>query len=268
MSKIAIAQTTSSENWSNNIQKAKQFVKKAEEEKAQMIVFPEYFMNYYPDVDHRYVEKAQTLLGDFMKEMKKIAQQFKMWIIFGMNEETVDKTKSYNTMVILDEKGKVVSSYRKTHLFNAYKWQESRDTLKGPKLFEPVMTSAGKIGLGICYDLRFPELARYEALAGAQIMIYPSAWVKGEGKFMQWETLLRARAVENEMYVLGCCHYSEQHYMGKSTGFGPDGSRLYLGEEKEQILYASIDLEQVKATRKQNPVFENRREDLFCEKQF
>ena len=62
---------------------------------------------------------------------------------------------------------------------------------------------------GICYDLRFPELARYEALAGAQIMIYPSAWVKGEGKFMQWETLLRARAIENEMYVLGCCHYRD-----------------------------------------------------------
>lgn len=62
---------------------------------------------------------------------------------------------------------------------------------------------AGKIGIGTCYDLRFPELARMEALQGAQVMLYPSAWVKGENKFMQWETLLRARAIENEMYVLG-----------------------------------------------------------------
>ena len=69
-------------------------------------------------------------------------------------------------------------------------------------MFTPIKTPAGVIGLGICYDLRFPELARYEALSGAQIMLYPAAWVKGEGKFMQWETLLRARAIENEMLSL------------------------------------------------------------------
>ena len=119
------------------------------------------------------------------------------------------------------------------------------------------------IGLGICYDLRFPELARYEALSGAQIMLYPAAWVKGEGKFMQWETLLRARAIENEMYVLGCCHYSKEHYMGRSTGFAPDGTRLYLGEEKEELLYAQIDKEQIQNIRTANPVFENRRKDLY-----
>ncbi len=261
--KIAIAQTTSSGNWSENIKKAEQFIKRAKEEKAKMIVFPEYFMNYYPDADHKYIEKAQTLYGDFATQMKVLAKEYKMWIIFGMNEQTVDETKNYNTMVILNDQGDLVSNYKKTHLFNAYKWQESRDTLQGDHLFEPVKTPIGMMGLGICYDLRFPEVARYEALKGAQIMLYPSAWVKGENKFMQWESLLRARAIENEMYVLGCCHYSKKHYMGRSTGFGPDGSLLYQGEEREELLFAAIDLEQIKTVRKANPVFENRRWNLY-----
>lgn len=263
MEKIAIAQTTSSKNWRDNIQKAKYFVEKAKKEKVKMIVFPEYFMNYYPDPDHKYIEKAQSVDGDFIKEMKKLAQESKMWMIFGMNEQTVDEMKSYNTMIVLDENGKLVSEYRKTHLFNAYNWKESKDTLAGEHLFTPIKTPIGVIGLGICYDLRFPELARYEALHGTQIMFYPSAWVKGKSKFMQWESLLRARAIENEMYVLGCCHYSEEHYMGRSTGFAPDGRRLYLGEEKEELLFAEIYIEEIKRIRKENPIFENRRQDLF-----
>ena len=263
MNKIAIAQTTSSGNWRQNIEKAKQFIKDAKKENACLIVFPEYFMNYYPDEDHKYVRKAQTLNGDFVQEMRQLAKKYGMWILFGMNEWTIDETKNYNTIVVLDDKGEHRSDYRKTHLFNAYNWQESKDTLAGNRFFDPVKSPAGKIGLGICYDLRFPEVARYEALAGAEIMIYPSAWVKGEGKFMQWETLLRARAIENEMYVLGCCHYSDKHYMGKSTGFGPDGKRLYLGEAKEQLLFAQIDLEQIKMIRKANPIFKNRQEVLY-----
>lgn len=263
MEKIAIAQTTSSGNWSENLRKAEQFIKRAKAEKAKMIVFPEYFMNYYPDADHKYIEKAQTLHGDFVSQMKVFAKEYKMWIIFGMNEKTVDETKNYNTMAVINENGQLIAHYHKTHLFNAYKWQESRDTIEGDRFFEPVQTPIGMLGLGICYDLRFPEAARYEALKGTQVMIYPSAWVKGENKFIQWESLLRARAIENEMYVLGCCHYSEKHYMGRSTGFGPDGDRLYQGVEREELLFAAIDLEQIKIVRKVNPVFENRRRDLY-----
>ena len=246
-----------------NIEKAKQYIKKATEEEAVMIIFPEYFMNYYPDAEHNYTKKAQSLHGEFVQAMKMLAKEFKMWIIFGMNEQTVDETKNYNTMVILNDLGELVSDYKKTHLFNAYKWKESMNTLKGDCLFTPIKTPVGVIGLGICYDLRFPELARYEALSGTQVMLYPAAWVKGKGKFMQWETLLRARAIENEMYVLGCCHYSKEHYMGRSTGFAPDGTRLYLGEEKEELLYAQIDKEQIQNIRTANPVFENRRKDLY-----
>ncbi len=131
MDKIAVAQTTSSGNWRKNIEKAKQYIKKAKEEEAVMIIFPEYFMNYYPDAEHNYTKKAQSLHGEFVQAMKMLAKEFKMWIIFGMNEQTVDETKNYNTMVILNDRGELVSDYKKTHLFNAYKWKESMNTLRG-----------------------------------------------------------------------------------------------------------------------------------------
>ena len=98
MDKIAIAQTTSSGNWRENIEKAQQYIKKAKEEEAVMIIFPEYFMNYYPDTEHNYTKKAQSLHGEFVQAMKMLAKEFKMWIIFGMNEQTVDETKNYNTI--------------------------------------------------------------------------------------------------------------------------------------------------------------------------
>ena len=149
MEKIAIAQTTSSGNWSENLRKAEQFIKRAKAEKAKMIVYPEYFMNYYPDADHKYIEKAQTLHGDFVSQMKVFAKEYKMWIIFGMNEKTVDETKNYNTMAVINENGQLIAHYHKTHLFNAYKWQESRDTIEGNRFFEPVQTPIGMLGLGV-----------------------------------------------------------------------------------------------------------------------
>ena len=103
------------------------------------------------------------------------------------------------------------SVYRKTHLFDAFSWKESDSTLPGEVLHEPVNTPLGKAGLGTCYDLRFPEPARIQALKGAEVLIYPSAWVDGPDKFMQWEALLRARAIENTVFTIGCCHYSEEH---------------------------------------------------------
>ena len=88
MDKIAVAQTTSSGNWRENIEKAKQYIKKAKEEEAVMIIFPEYFMNYYPDAEHNYTKKAQSLHGEFVQAMKMLAKEFKMWIILGMKQIT------------------------------------------------------------------------------------------------------------------------------------------------------------------------------------
>ena len=265
MDKIAVAQTTSSGNWRENIEKAKQYIKKATEEEAVMIIFPEYFMNYYPDAEHNYTKKAQSLHGEFVQAMKMLAKEFKMWIIFGMNEQTVDETKNYNTMVILNDLGELVSDYKKTHLFNAYKWNESMNTLKGDCLFTPIKTPAGVIGLGICYDLRFPELARYEALSGAQVMLYPAAWVKGEGKFMQWETLLRARAIETQSYVAGVNCVGEHDgilYSGDSMAVDSIGNILGQISGKEGVLICELD-DRAWGLREKFQTRKDRKEELY-----
>ena len=202
-------------------------------------------MTYYPDYTKSYQKKAQSMDGEFVTSMKNQARKYRMWIVFGMNEISVDENKTWNTMIVLDAEGNLAGTYQKTHLFDAYQWKESKDTIPGDKLFEPLKTPLGMLGIGTCYDLRFPEIARNAALCGAQVMLYPSAWVKGENKYMQWETLLRARAVENEMYVIGCCHYSKEHYMGRSLGFGPSGELLVEGKEKEELLFCDICLDKI-----------------------
>lgn len=259
--KIALAQTTSGEKWEVNLRKAWEYAEEASRQKAEMIVFPEYFMTYYPMEEGDYQKQGQRLEGEFVREMGRAARETGLWMVFGVNE--TGKDRNYNTIVILDAEGQLRGDYRKTHLFDAYRWKESDDTMAGDEIFCPVDSPAGKIGIGTCYDLRFPELARMEALQGAQVMLYPSAWVKGENKFMQWETLLRARAIENEMYVFGCCHYSEKHYMGRSLGFDPSGREILRGGEKEELLTGGIELEEIKKVRHANPVFSNRRGDLY-----
>lgn len=259
--KIALAQTTSSGKWKENLETAWEFARKAAACQSRLLVFPEYFMTYYPLKDEDFRQQGQSLDGKFVREMGKIARDTGLWMIFGVNEKGTER--NYNTMAVLNEKGNLAGYYRKTHLFDAYRWKESEDTMLGDEIFEPVETPAGKIGLGTCYDLRFPELARMEALKGAQILFYPSAWVKGENKFMQWETLLRARAIENELYVFGCCHYSKEHYMGKSLGFDPSGNLILNGGEREELLTGKIHLEEIKKIRRENPVFLNRRTDLY-----
>jgi predicted amidohydrolase len=261
--KIATAQTTSSAEWKDNLQKAAYYVSKAGRLGAGMIVFPEYFMTCYPTAKVCYRAEAQNLRGPFVKQMQCLAKENEMWMIFGMNEDSADPARSYNTVVVLDEKGQIAGTYRKNHLFDAFSFRESEDTIPGSQMFEPLDTPAGKIGIGTCYDLRFPETARNAAVKGAEIMLYPSAWVKGEGKYMHWKTLLCARAIENAMYVIGCCHYSQRYYMGRSLGFGPSGELLLEAGEKEELQVMEIDLEKVKKVRHENPVLRNRRTDLY-----
>ncbi|WP_216697015.1 carbon-nitrogen hydrolase family protein [Anaerostipes faecalis] len=261
--KLALAQTTSSLKWEENVMKAERYIKEAKRQGVKLILFPEYFMMYYPSEEINYRNEAQSLDGPFVSRMKELAKQYEMWIIAGMNEDSLDKEKSYNTIVLIDDSGRLAARYHKNHLFNAFSCQESEDTLEGQNMFIPVDSPAGVIGMGCCYDLRFPEVARLAALGGAQVMFYPSAWVKGNMKYEQWESLLRARAIENEMYVFGCCHYSPMHYMGRSIGFDPMGEKIIEGEEKEQLLVCEIDLGKIQKVRRDNPVFENRRTDLY-----
>lgn len=245
---IALAQCGSTEIPENNLKIAAQFMCAAQKKNASIIVFPEYFMIPYTASQHQYVTAAQSLDGSFVTLMGKLAKEHHLWCIFGISEkrEACDlcPDKCYNTLVVLDDMGIQQGYYRKTHLFDAFNWKESSDTLPGKHYFTPIDSPAGKLGLGTCFDLRFPDVARYQALRGAQILIYPSAWVKGELKDVHWKTLLAARAIENGMYVIGCTQYTPDTYMGKSCAFDPMGRLLTEGGCREELLLVTVDPEE------------------------
>lgn len=259
--KILLCQTTSSMLPEENLSKAKRILKKASDTDAQFVVFPEYFMAYYPS--DSYVDLAESVEGSFVQGMCQLAKEHQIWILFGCNEKSIDETeRCYNTILLVSNQGEIRGSYRKTHLFDAFSFQESKDTIPGETYFSPTSSPFGKIGIGTCYDLRFPEIARYEAKYGCEIMCYPSAWVKGENKYNQWKTLLKARAIENGMFVIGCCHYSDRMYMGRSLVVNPSGHVVAEGFEKEELISCTIDTIEVKKARDLVPVFRHLRKEF------
>ena len=171
--------------------------------------------------------------------------------------------KCFNTLVLLDNRGILRGTYQKTHLFDAFDWRESDHTAAGNALFTPVSTPFGRLGLGTCYDLRFPELARSAALRGAEIFIYPSAWVQGHMKAVQWKTLLAARAVENGMTVIGCSQYAEDIFIGQSFACDPFGRVLAKGDETSQMILVPVNPDDSVKARHLVPALDHMRKDLY-----
>lgn len=263
---IALIQCGSRNRTEENLETAEKYISRASQAGACLTVFPEYFMLSNLISSDDYVNQSQTTQDPFVTSMAALAVRYNIWILFGMNEQSdTNQSKSYNTLVLLDNKGTLQGTYRKTHLFDAFNWKESDSTLPGDRFFSPVQTPFGILGLGTCYDLRFPELARYEALHGAEILIYPAAWVKGTLKDVQWKSLLAARAIENGIYVLGCSQYTENTYLGQSCAFGPMGQALAEGKSREEIILVNVEPEQTKEAQKIIPALANRRRDLYKE---
>lgn len=142
----------------------------------------------------------------FLEGIKKYARQYSMWVGVGIHESVEgEEHKCYNTNVLIDSNGLVVSAYRKLHLFDVNiaggaTILESNTTVKGDKLLKPVDSPMGKIGLLTCYDLRFPEVSLMLRKAGAEIIVYPSAFTIKTGA-AHWMILLRARAIETQCYI-------------------------------------------------------------------
>ncbi len=184
-----------------------------------------------------------------------------------MSEVTPSGKPPFNRAVIVDDDGAIRGSYRKCHLYDAHTIRESDRMSAGDRLCQPIQTPLATIGMGICYDLRFPEVARAAALSGCQLMLYPACWHNGPHKQEHWETVLRARAIENEFFVAGICHAGEK-YVERSMVVGP------LGEEipthvidtpngSDQLFVARLDLDDIQAARQAMPILSHRRPNLY-----
>ncbi len=229
---------------------------------ADLLAFPEDLMcpRHLSSTELR--ELAEPLDGPFASTLCDIAARHGLWLVATMFEANPVGNPPFNTALVIDDTGTVRGSYRKCHLYDAHGVLESRRTSAGNALFRPINTPFGRLGLGICYDLRFPELARAEALAGCDLLIYPACWYDGPHKREHWQTLLQARAIENELFVAGICH-AGGNFVEDSLVADPLGRILTPKVTGEALLVTSIETQEAASAREAMPLLAHRRPDLY-----
>ncbi len=262
--KVAIVQFKASTNKETNLKKIINFISKASKNKAKLVAFPEFMMFYTNSSQSpkQLAELAETIQGNFISEIAKAAKDNRIQVVGSFYEKSSKKDRVYDTSFVLDQTGKVISTYRKIHLYDALGFRESDKMTSGSKIAKPVKTSIGKIGMMICYDLRFPEMSRSLAVAGSEVLVAPSAWVKGDMKEEHWITINKTRAIENGCYVIAPDQVGNI-YCGRSVIVDPYGKILVDMKKKQGIAYADIELKKIKQIRKVLPLLKNRRTDVY-----
>ena len=245
---IGIHQYEASYSKSENLSLMSSIIKRSD---AYLDVFPEYFMGVSKEgFNPGYVKTlAEPLEGEYASTIIKLSKELKKAILFPMYLK--ENNKIFN-VIALAEKGLVRGIYRKMHLFDAFGYRESAIFSRGDK---PVIIGIKdfRIGLAVCFDLRFPELFRYMAYRGADLFIVPSAWFRGEYKLEQWYSLTVSRAHENTAFLIAV-NQTGTLFTGHSLVASPLGYvKINLGEEK--ISYTlRIDKSELEKARKLIPV--------------
>ncbi len=262
--KAAVVQFKASTNKEDNLKKILSYISKAKSKNASLCAFPEFMMFYSnsSQTPKQLANLSETINGNFVSTIAKSAQQNQIQIVGSFYEKSTKKNRVYDTSFVIDKSGKVISTYRKIHLYDALGFRESNKMTPGSKITLPVKTSIGKIGMMICYDLRFPEMSRYLTLRGSQVLIAPSAWVKGNMKEEHWIAINKTRAIENGCYVIAPDQVGNI-YCGRSIVVDPFGKILLDMKKKQGIGIVDIDLNKVTQTRKVLPLLKNRRADVY-----
>jgi predicted amidohydrolase len=259
---IALAQLETTPDPAANLAKAETFARQAAAAGANLVVFPEMFMGM-PLPDRPPAAIAAEDGGAFLRGIGALAADTGVFITAGCWEPGPDSRHVFNTAYTISPGGASVAAYRKLHLFDALSVRES-DTMAPGDTLPPLVTIAGlRIGFAICYDLRFPELFRHLAVNGAELIVVPSAWYQGPLKEDHWLTLLRARAIENTLYVAGC-NLVGASFCGRSSVFDPFGVPVAGAGEEPTLLTAVVDAGRIAAVRGKLPSLKNRRDLSRC----
>jgi deaminated glutathione amidase len=264
---IAIVQMRSSEDKMENLELSVDFIREAAKKKSSMICFPEFQMAYSPVTmsAKQLSEKAESVNdGNFIATLRKAAKQNKISIISTIYEKNGSgfDNRVYDTAVLIDSNGEISSIYRKLHLYDALGIKESDKMMAGNMIEKPVKTSVGNLGLMICYDIRFPEMSRILTVKGANILVSPSAWVQGVMKEEHWQTLLKARAIENGSYMIAPNQIGNI-FSGRSMAVDPFGVVLLDMGNREGMEVVEIDKSRVQKVRELLPLLKNRRTDVY-----
>ena len=272
--KVAAVQMKSGEDKEKNLTQAKKLIQTAIKKNVNFIALPEVF-NYRGNINEA-SKMAETIPGYSSNFISALAKKYSVWILIGSmmeareseNQKTrkSENKKPFNTSVLINPKGEIVAKYRKMHLFDIkLKGQEILESSRNQAGKEPKLVEIKKIkvGLSICYDLRFPELYRHYSQKGAKILCIPSSFTKPTGE-AHWHTLIRARAIENLSYVIapnqsGTGTSGIKTY-GHSLIVDPWGKVLAEGPpDKEAVIFAELDFSYLDKIRRNLPALEHRR---------
>ncbi len=278
--KIGIIQSKISDNFKKNLISAIKSIKKAASKKAKIICMPELFLsNYFCQTEsHSNFKLAEKIPGKTTKIFCELAKELQIVLMISLFEK---KTHGFyhNTSIVISEKGKILSKYRKMHIPDDPGYYEKFYFTPGDLGFKSVKTKFGKIGPLICWDQWFPEAARLTALKGAQIIFYPTAigWhpkeKRGFGKTQlnSWITMQKSHAIANGTYVVAVNRVGVEkkgnkkiEFWGNSMIIDPSGEIIgELGNKKEEILIREIDYKKIDTTREHWPFLRDRRIDFY-----
>lgn len=265
--RAALVQMKSSVDKNKNLSYSLKLIGRAAQKKAQLICFPEFQMAYSPaeQKPETLHEIAEKINGDFISALSNSAKKNKINVVATIYEfinTNKQNQKVFDTAVIINERGKILSVYRKIHLYDALGFKESKKLLAGNIIEKPTRTSVGNLGLQICYDMRFPEISRILTVNGANILVSPSAWVAGFMKQEHWEIMLKSRAIENGVYVIAPNQLGNI-YCGHSMVIEPFGATLIDMGNREGMEILDIDNSRIDTVRRTLPLLRNRRTDVY-----
>lgn len=265
--KVSVIQMRVGPGKKENLRHAAALVAQAAREGADMAVLPEMFVCPYEN--RAFLENGEPAGGQIWQALAEMAENHGVYLVGGSFPERADG-RLYNSSFVFDPRGKQIDRHRKVHLFDVnvaggQYFQES-DTFTAGGDITVFDTAFGRMGLCICFDLRFPELARIMALEGAQVLLVPAAFNMTTGP-LHWELLFRSRAIDDQVFTVGCAPARDENgpYVsyGNSLIADPWGRVLVRAEADEAVLTTELDLTEVERVREQLPLMSARRTDLY-----
>jgi predicted amidohydrolase len=263
--RIAVAQIQSSTDKRVNLDRALASVEEAAKRNAAAIAFPEFLMAFSPADEGAaaLAARAEALDGTFVTALKEAARACHIEILATIYEPCPRAERVYDTAVWIDAAGRLAAAYRKLHLYDAFGFKESDKFYAGADIARPFSCAGLRCGMMICYDLRFPEMARMLALEGSQVLFAPSGWVQGDMKLDHWRTMIKARALENGCYVVAP-DQTGNIYIGHSLVADPYGRIVTDAGESEGIEIVDLNLSIVAEAREKLPLLANRRAEVYA----
>ncbi|AEI38519.1 MAG: deaminated glutathione amidase [Zymomonas mobilis subsp. pomaceae] len=255
--KVALGQFAVQPDWHDNLVICSDLIEQAALGGADFLLLPESILAQDMTDPDIIPKTAQPIDGPFITHLLAVTKRYPKLTMAGCLPIPDGLNRFYNTLLVI-KNGQIIAEYRKLHLYDAFSFQESRSITAGNSLPPLVEVAGFKLGLMICYDLRFPELARRLVLEGADGLILPASWLKGPGKESHWDILVKARALENTCYMIATGECGARN-IGNSMVVDPLGVAIVRAGEEPALIFATLEHSRIEHARSVLPVLHNRR---------